>query len=405
MMPYCHTVFLPPEITQLDKSFQTDVQCQIHTAYGDTDVLLINGITREGGAVAAFKSALTSSLGHQWLSDSFGINVQSLMAHKGEPHTPLDDMIGKVAMVEETNDSLLFTHSIAELREMCISMECFQFAYGWTTAWDKSEVSIINSHLHMSTSILLPSIDTGNPASPDTVSHSIPVCPDKIIFLRTPINDEIAHFNSLLSSVDNFSIPRFVHQLPLTVIQKIINQLLISKLHAQIALHPITPSHMSALESHITSKIHAYFSFPFIPSSQILHLPISHPGFGFYSISWFNDPATVSSVLWDLIHHIPLFHIMAQITIEALQYPITPCIFPFSSEGLHISYHLSCPSIPILFTLVHCVLCTLKLNIVPSDQSTIMRGEISFIHLACHVPNSPHITMLSSYIHSPYQFL
>ncbi len=209
---------LPPEIAQLDKSFQTDVQCQICTAYGDTDVLLINGVTRQGGPLSPFKSALTTSLGHRWLSDSFGINVQSLMARKGEPHTPLDDIIVKVAMVEATDDSLLFAHSITELREMCLSMEHFQFTYGWTTAWDKSEVSIINSHLHMSASILLPSIDTGNPASPDTVSHSIPVCPDKIIFLRTPINDEIAHFNSLLSSVDNFSIPRFVRQLPLTVI-------------------------------------------------------------------------------------------------------------------------------------------------------------------------------------------
>src|SRR5258708_17589717 len=34
-----------------------------------------------------------------------------------------------------------------------------------------------------------------------------------------------------------------------------------------------------------------------------------------------------------------------------------------------------------------------------------MRGEISLIHLAHHVPNSPHITTLRCYIHSPYQFL
>ncbi len=43
------TYGLPLEIAQLDQSFQTDIQCQIHTAYGDTDVLLINGITRQGG--------------------------------------------------------------------------------------------------------------------------------------------------------------------------------------------------------------------------------------------------------------------------------------------------------------------------------------------------------------------
>ena len=166
------------------------------------------------------------------------------------------------------------------------------------------------------------------------------------------------------------------------VIWRIINQLLISKLCAQITLHPITPSHASSLESHITSKVHAYFSFPFMPSSEILHLPISHHGFWFASISHFNDAAAVSSVIQDLNHHIPLFCNMAQITIADWQCSITKCIFPFSPEGMCFSYHLSHPSIPIFFTLAHCVLHSLKLNIVPSDQSSIMRGEISLIHLA-----------------------
>src|SRR5258706_8386883 len=95
--------------------------------------------------------------------------------------------------------------------------------------------------------------------------------------------------------------------LPLTVIQKIVNQLLVSKLQAQIALHPITPSHTSVLESHIMSKIHFYFSFPFMPSPNILHLPISLHCFGFASISCFNDALAVSGVLWDLNHHVPIF--------------------------------------------------------------------------------------------------
>ncbi len=49
-----------------------------------------------------------------------------------------------------------------------------------------------------------------------------------------------------------------------------------------------------------------------MPSSNILHLPISLCGFGFASISHFNDAAAVSRVLWDLNHHVPLFHNMAQ---------------------------------------------------------------------------------------------
>src|SRR5258708_7955845 len=142
-----------------------------------------------------------------------------------------------------------------------------------------------------------------------------------------------------------------------------------------------------------------------MPSSEILHLPISHHGFRFASISHFNDAAAVSGVIQDLNHHIPLFCNMAQITIADWQCSITKCIFPFSPEGMRFSYHLSSPSIPIFFTLAHCVLHSLKLNIVPSDQSSIMRGEISLIHLALHVPNSPHITTLRCYVHSPYQFL
>ena len=185
------------------------------------------------------------------------------------------------------------------------------------------------------------------------------------------------------------------------VIRRIINQLLISKLHAQITLHPITPSHASSLEP---PKFMHIFLF-LMPSSEILHLPISHHGFQFASISHFNDAAAVSSVIQDLNHHIPLFCNMAQITIADWQCSITKCIFPFSPEAMHFSYHLSCPSIPIFFTLAHCVLHSLKLNIVPSDQSSIMRGEISLIHLAWQVPNSPHMTMLRCYIGSPYQFL
>ena len=178
------------------------------------------------------------------------------MAQKGEPHTSLDSNTIKVTMVEVTDDSLLFAESLVKLREMCISMECFQFTYGWMTAWEKSEVSIFNADSDVPSSVQMPSIDPQNPSLSDTVSHPVPVRPGKIIFLRTPINDEAAHYHSLLSIIDNFSLPKFIRRLPLTAIRKIFNQLLISKLHAQIALHPITPVHASALDSHIMAKIH-----------------------------------------------------------------------------------------------------------------------------------------------------
>src|SRR5260370_42568247 len=111
---------LSPESVKLDNSYQTNILCQIHTTYGDTDPFLINGVTRQGGLLSPFKSMLTTSLGHQWLTDSFGISVWSLKAIKGEPHTHLDALSFKVAMVEATDDSLLFSHLLSKLQRMCI---------------------------------------------------------------------------------------------------------------------------------------------------------------------------------------------------------------------------------------------------------------------------------------------
>ena len=84
---------------------------------------MINGVTRQGGPLSPFKSALTMSLGHCWLTDSFSITVQSLMAQRNEPHTFLNALSFKVAMVEVTDDSLLFSHTLDNLQEMCIAME------------------------------------------------------------------------------------------------------------------------------------------------------------------------------------------------------------------------------------------------------------------------------------------
>ena len=55
---------LPEEIISLDLSSQTDVQCKIHMAYGDTTPIVINGVTKQGGPLSPFKSALMTSLGH-----------------------------------------------------------------------------------------------------------------------------------------------------------------------------------------------------------------------------------------------------------------------------------------------------------------------------------------------------
>ena len=63
---------LPLEIAQLDHSYQMDVQCQICTAYGNTDSFLINGVTRQGGPLSPFKSTLRSLLA-DWFIQNHGL--------------------------------------------------------------------------------------------------------------------------------------------------------------------------------------------------------------------------------------------------------------------------------------------------------------------------------------------
>src|SRR5260370_21205694 len=148
------------------------------------------------------------------------------------------------------------------------------------------------------------------------------------------MNDPQSQFHLLSSMISTFFIPNSHCHLPLSILRKIINQLLISKLQAHLSLHQISPYHASSLQSMMSLLIHSYLPFPFSPSSNILCSPSTSYGFGFASIPHLNASLALSGLLRDLNHHINVFHHMAHITLADWECSILPCIFPFSPLGL-----------------------------------------------------------------------
>src|SRR5260370_38967425 len=96
---------------------------------------------------------------------------------------------------------------------------------------------------------------------------------------------------------------------------------------------------------------------------------------------------------------------MVQITIADWQCLLSQCAFPLSPSGLEHSFHPLYIPIAILYLLAHHVLHSLNLNILPSDQSFIMNGVVSLLHLAKQVPNSPLNSTLRYHLNTPFQFL
>src|SRR5258708_1351841 len=237
-------------------------------------------------------------------------------------------------------------------------------------------------------------VDPALHSSPST-SHHIPLVQvtihhDHIQFLHVSINDLHSQFHHLSSFVSTFLVPKSYHQFPITVLRKIINQLLISKIHAHLSLQQIYPSQASLLQSMISSLLHSHLPFPFHPSSNILCLPSNAYGFSFTSIPHLNSSLTLTGLLQDLNHHVDMFQKMALISLANWECSILPCVFPFSLSGLRSSFLHHCHSLPFPFVLTHSVLHSLNLEIQVLDQSDILYCQVSLSHLATQSPTSPH---------------
>ena len=78
--------------------------------------------------------------------------------------------------MECMDDSLLMATEIEQIKEIVYMQERFQYAYGWSTSWEKSSVSVLNPGQEHAETIKLVSIspeDKENPLKKRTINMPI----------------------------------------------------------------------------------------------------------------------------------------------------------------------------------------------------------------------------------------
>ena len=128
---------------------------------------------------------------------------------------------------------------------------------------------------------------------------------DELEFLWTKVNDPNSQFQELLTIINTFNFPRTIKRPPITLLQKVVAQNLISRIQALLTLQPVRQYDHRVLE-----RVHNLLGFPFRPNTSIATLPVSLHGFNFPSISRIKQAITISGLSRDLNHHIPAHHSM-----------------------------------------------------------------------------------------------
>ncbi|KAJ7693222.1 hypothetical protein B0H17DRAFT_1200045 [Mycena rosella] len=121
---------LPSAIIDLDHATQTDTKCFIRTAHAIIAPVIITSVTKQGSSLSPVKLTLTTSLGHHYLnnlmaSDPDALIITSGSAQKADPHLPDDFLQAKTVMAEATEDSYIFSQTLASLRCSALAMERF----------------------------------------------------------------------------------------------------------------------------------------------------------------------------------------------------------------------------------------------------------------------------------------
>ncbi|KZV99524.1 hypothetical protein EXIGLDRAFT_640506 [Exidia glandulosa HHB12029] len=381
---------LPESIIKLDQSAQARNRCFIRTAYGFTDPIVVDGVTKQGASLSPTKSAFTTSLGHRYIDDLCiqrpgVLTLQTKMAESGDHHTPADRLALTVTMVEATDDSYIFATKLDTLDFICLTLERFQYVYGWLTQWAKSRGYIIGAvPANPPATFRLGSVTTDAGVDPMTVSkRDVAVVTDGLYFMNTKINDSAARAELVRSIIDNFSLPSFSVRAPLTVIRRAFEQQVMSKIRAVLTMQPVTATEATALDSKVMSRVHQMMTFRYCPSSTILTLPVGLHGLGWTSIARLNASLAVEGLARDLNHHVPAYRTMANITLADWTCERNDCVYPFDAVGLKKTIHSNSKnSLPIAWIVAHDTMRTMRptLHLRRTDVSWVLDGDVSLTH-------------------------
>ncbi|KAF9058035.1 hypothetical protein BJ165DRAFT_1360880, partial [Panaeolus papilionaceus] len=345
---------LPSEIIDLDRAAQHEVKCYIQTAYGATDPITVSGVSKQGGPASLLKSTYTTSMGHYYLrdileNDSDALRITTTSNKRNDPHTTDASLELMVAMVEATDDSYIFSKTAELLRQHTLTMERFQYAYGWLTNWIKSNAYVLapNPAVTYPLTLTFDSVTVGPRENPLTITNrTITLIKDDMDFLRTKVDNPGERFIEMKNIIDTFQFPTVIGRLPITVLQKIVAQNVVSKCRALLSLQPISKTDATTLDKMIIKKVHDALGFPFLPSTDIALMPISEHGFAFPSITNINASLAVEGLNRDLNHHIPAYRNMALITLADWTCDKSGCRNPLEDGGLTKDFAKQMKQIP-----------------------------------------------------------
>ena len=331
---------LPTSIIALNRAAQANNSCLIRTAHGITELIIVNGVTKQGGPLSPLKSTLTTSLGHRYLTDLAGRDPDSLVmtsatSTKGDPHLPNNHLQLTIVMADATDDSYIFSTTIQSLHAMTLEMERFQFTYGWLTQWMKTIAFVLNGSDRVPDKISFLSISIGNGQDPMAITeHEVPLIQNVLEFLRTKVDNPSKRYEELAEIIQTFTFPRIVGHYPITLVRKIVAQNIVSRCRALLSLQLIKHKDAQRLDSMIMSRVHEFSRLPFKPNTAIATLPVSLWGSHFPSISRINSGIVVDGTARDLNHHIKSYRVMARITMADWTCEKNGCIYPLDGPGL-----------------------------------------------------------------------
>ena len=262
---------LPESIINLDYAAQHQTKCYIQTTYGVTDLIVVSGLYKQGGAASPLKSTFTTSLGHYFLNDLLSADPDALVVMtssmlKDDPHLTDAKHSLLIAMVEATDDSYIFSKSLELLRRNALAMEHFQYAYGLLTQWVKLKAYVLAATEDHPDTIKFQSVSRGRGVNPlDITEHDVVLVKDNLDFLRTKVNDPVSRFTEIKDFIESFQFLTVKGHLPITLIWKIVSQNVVSHCCALLSLQLIKQSDTKALDRLIIHKVHDALGFPFIP--------------------------------------------------------------------------------------------------------------------------------------------
>ncbi len=167
-------------------------------------------------------------------------------------------------MVEATDDSFIFTKTLTGLQYFCLSMEWFQFAYGWLIQWLKTLVYALQPQGEIPEMVTMPLIMNKPGKNPWNITyHPVPVLANQMEMLQTQVNNSVQRYQETCDFISNFTIPKFSVCLLITLLRKIAMQNLASQAQALLSLQPITQMEAEQLDHQIAAKVHDLLGFPF----------------------------------------------------------------------------------------------------------------------------------------------